>query len=77
MLLVSCHEEETVLDTRQAEEYISAQSGGVLVTSDSIKLTIPSGALSNSGTVFIGVTGYEPTVLPNSGFEIIGTPVTM
>lgn len=77
MLLVSCHEEETVLDTRQAEEYISAQSGGVLVTSDSIKLTIPSGALSNSGTVFIGVTGYESTVLPNSGFEIIGTPVTI
>ncbi len=59
------------------KKIIDASKGGTLITSDSIKLVIPANSLSSSCNVFIGITGSEPTSVPNESMEIIGNPITL
>jgi pimeloyl-ACP methyl ester carboxylesterase len=78
-IFISCNDpiEEIISDYKQVEENIVAITGGTLVTSDSIKLTVPANALPYDGLVFLGRTGNEPKSVPNSNVEIEGNPITI
>lgn len=62
---------------KQIEKYVYASEGGILATSDSIKLIIPPNSLLSDGLVFIGRTGKEFTELPNENFKLTGKPITL
>ena len=64
-------------DPKQVEKLILASEGGILITSDSVKLIIPPDALPANGKVFLGKTGNESTSVPNKNLEIIGEPITI
>ncbi len=69
--------EEARQELKYEEKYVLAEAGGTLVTSDSIKLTIPAGALPTSGNVFLGRTGNEALTFPNTNLESLVAPITI
>ncbi len=81
VLPLDCRKDEDNMpnpaENKQVEKIITAASGGVLITSDSVKLTIPPYALPMDGKVFIGRTGNEPSSVPNKNLKIEGEPITM
>jgi len=80
LTIFSCEKDISLIlpiDNKQVEKLIIAATGGMLNTSDSIKLIIPSYALPSDGNVFVGRTGNEPTSVPNEDLQIIGKPITI
>ncbi len=81
VLPLDCRKDEDNMpnpaENKQVEKIITAASGGMLTTSDSVKLVIPPYALPMDGKVFIGRTGNEPTSVPNKNLRIEGEPITM
>ncbi|MBA7533673.1 hypothetical protein ES705_25916 [subsurface metagenome] len=78
--LQSCDEEEAGLPDHIYEQVVATVKsalGDTLSTSDLISLIIPPDALLEDGTVFLGQTGYEPTIVPNADLQVVGTPITI
>ncbi len=63
--------------TYNIEKEINSSQGGVVSLGDSIVLNIPASSLPNSGNVFLGRTGNEPTNVTNNDYKILGTPITV
>ncbi len=78
-ILLGCSEpvEEIYSGFKQVEENIVALTGGTLVTSDSLILIVPPGALPLDGLVFLGKTGNEPRAVPNRNIHVEGDPITL
>jgi len=81
LLVGSCNKDEMVNSIEPIDEFvkkeIDATIGGSLQTSENIKLTIPPGSLSESGTVSLGRTFEEPQEMPNNNFSLIVDPITL
>lgn len=81
LIIASCRREEIDQlfpeEWKQVEKLIRASEGGLVETSDSIKLSIPPGALPSDLMIFVGRTGNEPKTVPNKNLKVLCKPITV